>query len=140
MKILIIDGMGGGIGKAVIERIRAAAGDKHQLLAIGTNAIATTAMHRAGAHQAATGENAVIYNSGRSDIIIGSIGIAFANAMLGEISPAMAAAVSSSGALKILIPTSKCNAVIPGLKDQPTAHYIDEIPAILDRLEGKQNG
>jgi hypothetical protein len=140
MHILIIDGMGGGIGKAVIERIKAATSDKHHLLAIGTNAIATAAMHKAGATQAATGENAVIYNCGRVDLIIGTIGIVLANAMLGEISPKMAEAVSSSDAMKILIPTAKCNAMILGLKDQPTAQYIDEIPLILERLEEKKNG
>jgi hypothetical protein len=137
MKILIIDGMGGGIGKAVIECIRAASAARHHILAIGTNAIAAAAMHKAGADQAATGENAVVFNCGRADIIIGTIGIVLANAMLGEISPRMAEAVSSSDAVKILIPSSKYNAMIIGVKDQPTAQSINEIPAILQSLEGK---
>ena len=130
MKILVIDGKGGGIGKAVVERLCREKQD-YSIMAAGTNAIATSAMHKAGADQSATGENAVVYNCGRVDVIIGSIGIVLANSMLGEITPRIAEAVSSSEAVKILIPTSKCNALITGLRDLPTAQYIDEIPEIL---------
>ena len=134
MKILIIDGMGGGIGKSVVERLRQEK-EKYSILAIGTNAIATSVMLKAGADQSATGENAIIYNCKKVDVIIGTIGIVLANSMLGEISPAIAEAVSVSEAVKILIPTSKCNSFIAGIKDQPTAQYIDEIPGILKKLE-----
>ena len=133
MRILIIDGMGGGIGKSIVERLRRET-EEYSILAIGTNAIAASTMLKAGADQSATGENAVVYNCGRVDVIIGSIGIVFANSMLGEISPAIAEAVSSSEAVKILIPTSKCNAFVAGVKEQPTAQYIDEIPAILKKM------
>ena len=133
MKILIIDGMGGGIGKAIVECLRR---DKQEcsILAVGTNAIAASAMLKAGADQSATGENAVICNCGRVDVIIGSIGIVMANSMLGEITARIAEAVSSSEAVKILIPTSKCNAFIAGIRELPTAHYIDEIPEILKKM------
>lgn len=133
MRILIIDGMGGGIGKSIVERLRRET-EEYSILGIGTNAIAASTMLKAGADQSATGENAVVYNCGRVDVIIGSIGIVLANSMLGEISPAIAEAVSSSEAVKILIPTSKCNAFVAGVKEQPTAQYIDEIPAILKKM------
>ena len=133
MKILVIDGMGGGIGKAIVERLGREKRE-HTILAIGTNAIATSAMHKAGADMAATGENAILSNCGKVDVIIGSIGIVLANSMLGEIRPPMAQAISSSEAEKILLPTSKCNVHITGLRDLPTAQYIDEIPEILSKL------
>ena len=133
MKILVIDGMGGGIGKSVIERLRQET-EKYSILAIGTNAIATSTMLKAGADLSATGENAIVYNCSGVDVIIGTIGIMLANSMLGEISPNIAEAVSSSEAMKILIPTSKCNVFVTGVKDQPTAQYIDEIPHILKKL------
>ena len=134
MKILVIDGMGGGIGKSVIERLKQET-DGYSLLAIGTNAIATSSMLKAGADQSATGENAIVYNCNRVDVIIGTIGIVLANSMLGEISPVIAKAVSTSEAKKIFIPTSRCNAFVTGVKDQSTAQYIEEIPHILKKLE-----
>jgi NAD(P)-dependent dehydrogenase (short-subunit alcohol dehydrogenase family) len=137
MKILIIDGMGGGIGKAVVERLRA---EGHTLLAVGTNAIAAAAMHKAGADQAATGENAVLYNCKKADVIIGTLGVLLANSMQGEISPAMAAAVSASEAAKILLPVSKCNAYIVGAQEQPMAKYIEEIPGLLKKLAAEGSG
>ena len=132
MKILVIDGMGGGIGKSIVERLRREA-QNYSILAIGCNAIAASTMLKAGADQSATGENAVVYNCPRVDVIIGSIGIVLANSMLGEITPRIAEAISSSDAVKILIPTSKCNAYITGLRELPTAQYIDEIPDILKK-------
>jgi NAD(P)-dependent dehydrogenase (short-subunit alcohol dehydrogenase family) len=133
MKVLIIDGMGGGIGKAVVERLRQDKTDC-SILAVGTNAMATSVMLKAGADQSATGENAAVFNCGKVDVIIGTVGIVMANSMLGEISPSIAAAVSSSDAVKILIPSSKCNTFVTGLKDQPTAQYIDEIPGLLKKV------
>ena len=142
MKILVIDGMGGGIGKAVVEKLLEHFSSKENkstkkpmIIAAGTNAIATSAMIKAGADLGATGENAIIHNSKTANVIIGSMGIVIANSMLGEISPAIALAISSGEAEKILIPTSKCSIHIAGLHDLPTAQYIDEIPGILERLE-----
>ena len=123
MKITIIDGQGGRIGRTVIEQIR----KKHaglELYAIGTNSIATSAMLKAGAENGATGENAVIVNAADSDIIIGPIGIMFANALLGEITPAIAAAVGASSAFKILIPVNRCNHYIAGCAEAPMSDYI----------------
>jgi len=126
MNILVIDGMGGGIGKAVVEQIRTTIGDA-VITAVGTNSVATSAMLKAGAHNAATGENAVIYNAAKADYIIGVMGIVSANAMHGEVSPQMAHAVSSSPAHKILIPVDKCNITVVGVQSAPIQVYISEI-------------
>ena len=123
MKITIIDGQGGRIGKSIIEQIR----KKHpdlELYAIGTNSIATSAMLKAGADYGATGDNAVIVNAADSDLIVGPIGVVFANALLGEITPAIAAAIGASKAFKILIPVNRCNHYVAGCKEAPTGDYI----------------
>jgi len=125
MRILVIDGMGGGIGKSIIEKLKAELKGV-DIIAVGTNAIATTAMLKAGANFSATGENAVIYNSVRSDYIIGVMGIAFANSMHGEVSPKMAEAVSASPAHKILIPIDKCNVTTVGVTSASIQVYISE--------------
>ena len=123
VKITIIDGQGGRIGKSVIEQIKKRHGDL-ELYAIGTNSIATSAMLKAGADYGATGDNAVIVNTADSDIIVGPIGIVFANALLGEITPAIATAVSASKAYKILIPVNKCNHFVAGCVEAPMGDYI----------------
>ena len=129
MDILVIDGMGGGIGKAVIEQIKPNFPHAN-ITAVGTNALATSAMLKAGADQAATGENALIYNCTAADYIIGAVGIALANSMYGEISPNMATAVATSRAHKILIPMDKCITIL-GTEEKPIGAYIQEITHIL---------
>ena len=116
-RILVIDGQGGSLGKLIVEKICSLDNKDLDIIAVGTNVIATQAMLRAGASEGATGENPVVYNSSIADIIIGPIGIAFGNALNGEITPAMALAVTSSLAHKIFIPINKCNHVIVGLRD-----------------------
>jgi len=134
MNILIIDGMGGGIGKAVIEKIKSEPTDI-KITAVGTNAIATAAMLKAGADNGATGENAVIYNASKADYIIGVLGIAFANSMYGEVSPKMAEAVSQSGAHKILIPIDKCSVTVAGVSASSMQEYIvDAVRKLRDYL------
>ena len=123
MKITIIDGQGGRIGKSIIEQIKKK-NSELELYAIGTNSIATSAMLKAGADYGATGENAVIVNAADSDIIVGPIGIVFANALLGEITPAIATAVSASKAYKILIPVNRCNHFVAGCAEIPMGDYI----------------
>lgn len=123
MKITIIDGQGGRIGKSIIEQIK----KKHnelELYAIGTNSIATSAMLKAGADYGATGDNAVIVNAADSDIIVGPIGIVFANALLGEITPAIATAIGASKAYKILIPVNRCNHFVAGCEEASMGEYI----------------
>ena len=135
MNILIIDGMGGGIGKSIIEHIKNEFPDA-EITAAGTNSIATSAMLKAGADYGATGENAVVFNCTKADLIIGVTGIVFANAMHGEISPKMAEAVSSSPAHKILLPVDKCNVTIVGVDNKSIQDYINEITVIL-KTRGK---
>ncbi len=133
MNILIIDGQGGGIGKTLCEMLVPALPEA-QITVVGTNALATAQMLKGGAHAGATGENALIYNCGCTDLIIGVLGIAFANSMYGEISPAMASAVGQSPAQKILIPISKCNASIAGVADKTLSGYIADAVALAVRI------
>ncbi len=116
MKILVIDAQGGGLGKQLITRIKK---DMPELtvIAVGTNTTATAAMLKAGADEAATGENAVIVASRKADIIIGPIGMVIADAMLGEITPKMAIAVAQSDAKRIIIPFSNCDNYVAGVSD-----------------------
>ena len=124
MKLLVIDGQGGGVGKSLIQALKAAI-PSQPVLALGTNAAAAAAMLRAGANQAATGENAICYQCQSADIIVGVIGILHANAMLGEISPAIASAVSSSAAQKVLIPLDRCGIHVVGVMRQSLDVAID---------------
>ncbi len=130
MKILVIDGQGGKIGKAVIEGLIAELPKAH-IVAVGTNSVATAAMLKAGAHAGATGENPAVVNSRDSDVIVGPIGIIIANALYGEVTPALATAVSGSGAVKVLIPAAKCKVIVAGTEDLPLARYVaDAIAAV----------
>ncbi|MCL2357790.1 MAG: DUF3842 family protein [Defluviitaleaceae bacterium] len=133
MEILVIDGMGGGIGKSIIEKARAELADV-RIVAVGTNSAATSAMLKAGADFGATGENAVSYNAARADYIVGVTGIVFANSMHGEISPKMAEAVSASPAHKILIPIDKCNVTVTGVASAPMQSHINEVVEKLRRI------
>lgn len=123
MKITIIDGQGGKIGKTIVEQLKQRH-PKQEIYAIGTNSIATAAMMKAGADYGATGENPCIVNAQDSDIIIGPIGIVFANALLGEITPAIATAVGASKAFKVLIPMNRCNHYVVGCEEAGISEYI----------------
>ncbi len=131
MRIAVMDGQGGGIGKNIIERIRQTLGSSLTILALGTNALATAAMLRAGADEGASGENAVLYNAPKVDVIVGSVGIIAANAMLGELTPAMARAVAESPARKILIPLNRCNLYVVGTNQDSLSPCLDEMTEIL---------
>ncbi len=125
MKIIVIDGQGGRMGRLIIEKLKDA-GISQPLIAIGTNSMATSAMLKAGADRAATGENPVIVNTRDADYIIGPVGIIFADSLLGEITPAMANAVSSCKAYKILIPTNRCNHYIAGIEDTSLSDLVTD--------------
>ena len=127
MKIAVVDGQGGGIGKHIMDRLRRELPEGIEFLALGTNALATSVMLRAGANEGATGENAVIYNASRVDLIAGPISIMFPNAMSGELSPAMAEAIATSPAPKVLLPLSRSGVNIIGLKAEPLPHLIEEL-------------
>lgn len=126
-QICIIDGQGGGIGSATIKKLRECFEDSIDIIALGTNAIATTQMLKAKANRGASGENAIVQTVKKVDVIIGPIGIIMANSMMGEVTPAMAAAIASSPAKKILIPLSQENIEIAGLTPQPLPHLIEEL-------------
>lgn len=134
MQIMIVDGQGGGIGKAVIETIRRKLGDSLPILALGTNALATAAMLKAGANEGATGENAIVYCAPKADVIIGSIAIIAANSMLGELTPAMARAIAESPAEKLLIPLSRLNITVMGVVGKPLPHYVEDVIKTLKEL------
>ena len=138
MKVLVIDGQGGGVGKALVSAIKRIA-PAVTLTALGTNAAATAAMLRAGADQGATGENAICYQCKTADVIIGVVGILHANAMLGEISPAIAAAVSGSEAQKVLIPLDRCGLHIMGVTRRPLDELIAEAVATVAALADAHN-
>ena len=126
MKILVIDGQGGGVGKTLITFIRQS-GIAAELMAAGTNAIATSNMMKAGADAGASGESAVLYNIScceKTDVIVGPVGIILGNALHGEVSPAIASAVSQSPAMKILVPSNKCSLYMAGVEQKPLTEYI----------------
>lgn len=127
LRVAVIDGQGGGIGSLVVKRMREEFKDTIEILALGTNATATAAMMKARADKGATGENAIIWNSGRVDIIIGPLSIVLANAMLGELTPKMAEAIASSNAKKILLPLNQEGADVMGVSREPLPHLIEKI-------------
>lgn len=132
MRIVVIDGQGGKIGKAIIEQIRAV-GKECGITAIGTNSLATSAMLKAGADMGATGENPVVIGVRNADVIVGPIGIIAADSMLGEITPRMAEAVGQSTARKILIPVNRCFEVA-GVQEMSLSQYVDRAVEMLFRV------
>ncbi len=127
MKLMVMDGQGGGIGATVIKGLRHSIGADLEILALGTNSIATSRMMKAGANRGGTGENAIICTSQVVDLIIGPLGILVANAMMGEVTPKMASAVSSSRAKKVLIPLTQEKIKIVGVSDEPLPHLVNQI-------------
>lgn len=133
MKIAVIDGQGGGIGKMLVEKIKQQYGHKVGIIALGTNALATAQMMKAGAEEGATGENPIVVNASRVDLITGPMGIVLANAMLGEVTPKMAQAIGESRAPKVLIPISKCAVQVAGCVEMGLQQYVDEAIAIIGK-------
>ena len=135
MNILVVDAQGGGIGKqlvaAIKQNIPGAA-----VTAVGTNSAATSAMLKAGADRAATGENAVVVGARSADIIAGPVGIVIADSLLGEITPAMAAAIGQSRAMRILIPVNHCDNIIAGVPDLSVAALVQNA---VDRISALSN-
>lgn len=134
--IAVIDGQGGGIGAHVIEKLQKnlpeASLEEIEIVALGTNAIATSLMMKAGANKAATGENSIVRVSRSADIIIGSWAITLPNSMLGELTPAMAEAIAASNARKLLLPLPQQGVELVGITPEPFPHMIDKL---IDRIK-----
>ncbi len=124
-RICVMDGQGGGIGATLIQYLKAQLGETVELVALGTNAIATARMLKAGANKGASGENAICRTVARADCIVGPVAVTWANAMLGEVTPRMAEAVMSSAAPKIILPLSQENAEFVGLTKEPLPHLVE---------------
>ncbi|QZY55353.1 DUF3842 family protein [Crassaminicella profunda] len=136
MKVAVIDGQGGGLGKSIVEKIRGHLKDDIEIIALGTNSLATSNMLRGGAHKGATGENAIKVMSQKVDVIIGPIALIVANAMMGEITPIMAENIADSQARKILLPMNRCNIHIVGTMDfkvnEMIMAIVEELKSIKD--------
>lgn len=133
MNILVIDAQGGGMGRQLVAALKRAV-PTATLTAVGTNAAATAAMLKAGADRAATGENAVVVNSRTADVIVGPIGIVIADALLGEVTPAMALAVGRSQARRVLLPVNRCENLIVGVADWNLSELIQAAVAAVKSL------
>lgn len=127
MKAAVIDGQGGGIGRLIIEKLRQEFGDRISIVGLGTNAVAASAMLKAGANEGASGENAIIYNVKRVDVILGSVAILAAHSFLGELTPPMAEAIASAEAVKLLLPINRCGIEIAGVLDEPLPIQVDHL-------------
>lgn len=128
MKVLVIDGQGGQLGSQVVKELLAKYPNL-QITAVGTNAVATAAMKKAGAARAATGENPVVIACRKADIIIGPIGIVIADSLLGEVTPAMAVAVGQADAVRILLPMNRCENLVAGVSSFSTSGLIQDAVA-----------
>ena len=127
VKIMVMDGQGGGIGAAIIKGLRESVGNDLAILALGTNSIATSRMMKSGANRGGTGENAIARTSRMVDVIVGPLSILMANSMMGEVTPGMAVAVSSSEAQKILIPLVQEKIRVVGVLGEPLPHLVDHV-------------
>ncbi len=126
-RICVIDGQGGGIGSIIIKKLRDLLGESVEIVALGTNAIATSNMLKAKANRGASGENAIVQTIKKVDIIVGTISIIMANSMMGEVTPKMAEAVASSPAKKIILPLSQEDIEIVGISSIPLPHLIETL-------------
>ena len=124
-RICVVDGQGGGIGATVVKYLKAAFGEQVEIIALGTNAIATVQMLKSGANKGASGENAICRTVRSADCIVGPMAISWPNAMLGELTPTMAEAIMSSPAKKVLLPLSQEQVEIIGLSKEPLPHLVE---------------
>lgn len=135
MTILVIDAQGGGVGRQLVTAIKQNIPDA-SITAVGTNSAATSAMLKAGADHAATGENAVVVACRKADVIVGPIGIIIADALLGEVTPKMAAAVTQSNAVRVLIPFNHCDNIIVGISNYSMSELVQDAVREIQRVIG----
>lgn len=131
--VLVVDAQGGGLGKQLVSAIKQAVPNA-LVTAVGTNSAATSAMLKAGADRAATGENAVVVACRHADVIVGPVGIAIADSLLGEVTPVMATAVGQSNAARILVPSSHCNNLIAGVTDMSMSALVQHAVKLLQEV------
>lgn len=136
MKVAVVDGQGGGIGRIIVEKLRQEMGNSCYIVGLGTNAVATSLMLKAGANEGASGENAVVQTAANVDMVLGSIAIIAAHSYLGELTPAMAEAIASCRAVKVLIPLNRFNLEVSGVFDEPLPlqvnHMVSRVKQIYD--------
>lgn len=138
VKIAVVDGQGGGVGSLIVRRLRDEFGDSIEILALGTNAAATTAMMKARANKGATGENAIVLNAHRVQLITGPLSIVLPNAMLGEMTVRMAEAIASSEAKKLLLALNQEGIDMIGVEKEPLPHMIEKIVEAVRQETGKE--
>lgn len=131
--VCVIDGQGGGIGSTIIKKIKDHFGESVEIIALGTNAIATAQMLKARANRGASGENAIVRTVARADVVAGTLGIMLAHAMMGEVTPKMAEAVTACAAAKLILPISQENVAVIGVSDDPLPHLVDTL--VVDHLK-----
>jgi NAD(P)-dependent dehydrogenase (short-subunit alcohol dehydrogenase family) len=127
VRICVIDGQGGGIGAAIIKRLKEVYQEEHEVIALGTNAVAPAQMMKARANRGASGENAIVRTVGTAEVIMGTLSIVLANAMMGELTPKMAAAITSAPAPKLLLPLTQERVAIVGLIPEPLPHLVEKM-------------
>jgi len=125
--IAVIDGQGGGIGSVIIKRLWETFAEEVEVIALGSNAMATGAMLKAGANKGASGENAIVQTVKQVDIVVGTISIVLANSMMGELTPKMAEAIASSPATKCLLPIKIAGVEMIGVSKEPLPHLVDQL-------------
>ena len=134
--IAVIDGQGGGIGSVIIKRLREALGEELEVIGLGTNAMATGAMLKAGANKGASGENAIVQTVKTVDMVVGAMGIIMANSMMGELTPRMAEAIASASATKYLLPLKMTEVEIVGAAKEPLPHLVDQLIKRIQEVMG----
>ena len=127
IRIAVIDGQGGGIGTTIIKKIKEVFGERTEVWGLGTNAIATAQMMKAGANRGATGENAIRYSASQADVIIGPIAILLSNSMMGEMTPSMVQAIGESKAVKLILPLTQEPVAVVGTIREPLPHMVDRL-------------
>lgn len=127
LRVCVIDGQGGGIGSAIIRRIKERSEEQVEIIALGTNALATAQMLKAGANRGASGENAIVRSVRDCDVVTGPLGIIMAHALMGEVTPVMAEAIAGCPAKKVLLPLSQDNVEVVGVHKAPLPHLVDEL-------------
>ena len=132
--IIVVDGQGGGIGSLIIKRLRESLAEEVEVIGLGTNAMATGALLKAGANRAASGENAIVQTVKTGDIVAGTVGIVLANSMMGELTPKMAEAITSSPAVKCLLPLKMPEVEIIGAPREPLPHLVDQLVKRIQEL------